>query len=52
MENVIVIGSGAGGATVARELTMQGVPVTLIEKGKYISPDKAFQCFKGSFGKT
>lgn len=45
MENVIVIGSGAGGATVARELTMQGVPVTLIEKGKYISPDKAFQCY-------
>lgn len=30
---VIVIGSGAGGATVARELTLQGAPVTLIERG-------------------
>lgn len=45
MGNVIVVGSGAGGATVARELTMQGVSVTLIEKGKKVTPDKAFQCY-------
>ena len=45
MKNVIVIGSGAGGATVARELTLKGVSVTLIEKGEYITPDKAFQCY-------
>jgi choline dehydrogenase-like flavoprotein len=45
MKNVIVVGSGAGGATVARELASKGVSVTLIEKGKYISPDKAFQCY-------
>ncbi|AUB59727.1 ferredoxin [Methanobacterium subterraneum] len=45
MKNVIVIGSGAGGATVARELALKGVSVTLIEKGEYITPDKAFQCY-------
>lgn len=45
MKNVIVVGSGAGGATVARELALKGVSVTLIEKGEYISPDKAFQCY-------
>jgi len=45
MKNVIVIGSGAGGATVARELALKGVSVTLIEKGEYTTPDKAFQCY-------
>lgn len=45
MKNVIVVGSGAGGATIARELALKGVSVTLIEKGEYVSPDKAFQCY-------
>ena len=45
MKNVIVVGSGAGGATVARELALNGVSVTLIEKGKRVSTDRAFQCY-------
>ena len=45
MKNVIVVGSGAGGATVARELALKGVSVTLIEKGKQVTTDKAFQCY-------
>ncbi len=45
MKKVIVVGSGAGGATVARELVSKGVSVALIEKGEYVSPDKAFRCY-------
>ncbi|MDY9923147.1 GMC family oxidoreductase N-terminal domain-containing protein [Methanobacterium sp.] len=45
MKNVIVVGSGAGGATVARELTLKGISVTLIEKGKRVTTDMAFQCY-------
>jgi len=45
MKNVIVVGSGAGGATVARELAINGISVTLIEKGKKVTTDKAFQCY-------
>lgn len=35
MSTVLVVGSGVGGATVARELAIQGKKVTLIEKGNY-----------------
>ncbi len=45
MKNVIVVGSGAGGATVARELALKGVSVTLIEKGRRVTTDNAFQCY-------
>ena len=34
---VIIVGSGAGGAILAMELAKSNVPVTIIEKGKYIS---------------
>ena len=33
--DIIVVGSGVGGATVARELSTQGYKVIIIEKGKY-----------------
>lgn len=45
MKNVIVVGSGAGGATVARELANNGNNVTLLEKGSQISIDNAHQCY-------
>ncbi|MCK9150707.1 FAD-dependent oxidoreductase [Methanobacterium alcaliphilum] len=34
-DNILVIGSGAGGATVARELSKKGKKVTLVEKGNF-----------------
>ena len=40
---VIVVGSGAGGATVAKELATIDVPVTLIEKGPEIEEKDAFK---------
>jgi choline dehydrogenase-like flavoprotein len=45
MNNIIVVGSGAGGATVARELAIKGIDVTLIEKGSSVPSEKAFQCY-------
>jgi choline dehydrogenase-like flavoprotein len=45
MNNIIVVGSGAGGATIARELAIQGMDVTLIEKGSSVPSEKAFQCY-------
>ena len=32
---MVVVGSGVGGATVARELSIRGYKVTIIEKGRY-----------------
>ena len=46
MKKVIVVGSGAGGATVARELAINGIDVTLLEKGDNIPADKAHQCYE------
>ena len=40
---VIVVGSGAGGATVAKELAAKDVAVTLIEKGPAIEEKDAFK---------
>jgi choline dehydrogenase-like flavoprotein len=43
MKNVIVVGSGAGGATITRELASKGINVTLIEKGPYTNIEKAYE---------
>lgn len=45
MKNVIVVGSGAGGAAVARELAFFGINVTLLEKGRSILTENAHQCY-------
>src|SRR5437016_823470 len=34
---VVVIGSGAGGGTLANELCQRGAPVVLLEAGKHVS---------------
>ncbi|MDO5850302.1 MAG: FAD-dependent oxidoreductase [Methanobacteriaceae archaeon] len=41
----IIIGSGAGGATVAKELTIANIPVTIIEKGPYIESSDSFKYY-------
>jgi choline dehydrogenase-like flavoprotein len=46
MKNVIVVGSGAGGATVARELSIKGINVTIIEKGPYSPTKNAFEHYE------
>ncbi|MDD3985196.1 MAG: GMC family oxidoreductase N-terminal domain-containing protein [Methanobacterium sp.] len=46
MEKVIVVGSGAGGATVTRELAKQGKKVTLIEKGPYTKTPYAYKHYE------
>ena len=46
MKNVIVVGSGAGGATVARELSIKGKNVTLIEKGPFTQIKNAFEHYE------
>ncbi|MCC7557197.1 MAG: FAD-dependent oxidoreductase [Methanobacteriaceae archaeon] len=45
---VLVIGSGAGGSTVAMELAKSGIPVTVIEKGPLIKTGKAYKCYQPS----
>ena len=42
---VIIVGTGAGGAIIARELAKDGVPVTIIEKGPYIESKDAFEYY-------
>ena len=46
MKNAIVVGSGAGGATVARELSIKGINVTLIEKGPFSQIKNAFEHYE------
>ncbi len=41
----IIVGSGAGGSTVAKELSGNGIDVTLIEKGPKIAEKEAFTCY-------
>ena len=43
---VIIVGSGAGGAILAMELAKSNVPVTIIEKGKYIDSKDAFNYYE------
>jgi len=40
---VIVVGSGAGGATVAKELAIKGLPVLLLEKGPDVADKDAYK---------
>ena len=40
---VIVVGSGAGGATVAKELAVKGLPVLLLEKGQDVADKDAYK---------
>jgi folate-dependent tRNA-U54 methylase TrmFO/GidA len=39
----IVVGSGAGGGSVAKELAKAGISVTIIEKGPFTSTKKAYK---------
>lgn len=41
--DVVVIGSGAGGATVANRLTAQGRKVLILDYGDFVSPDALIQ---------
>lgn len=41
--DAVVIGSGAGGGVVAKELAVAGMKVVLLERGRWISP---FECAK------
>jgi len=46
MKKVIVVGSGAGGATVARELSKKGIDVTIIEKGPSTKTELAYENYE------
>jgi len=37
-EVVVIVGSGAGGGTVAHELTARGIPCVVLEAGPYLAP--------------
>jgi len=41
----VIIGTGAGGAIIARELAKNNLPVTIIEKGPYIKSKDAFNYY-------
>ena len=41
----IVVGTGAGGAILARELALDGLPVTILENGPYIKSKDAFEYY-------
>lgn len=45
---VIVVGSGAGGGLIGMELALKNIPVTIIEKGPYISSKDAFNYYVDS----
>lgn len=45
---VLVVGSGAGGATLARELAIRGIDVTVIERGPCVKDSDAFLCYDES----
>lgn len=42
---IIIVGTGAGGAIIARELAKDNIPVTIIEKGPYIHSKDAFNYY-------
>ena len=41
----IIVGTGAGGGLMARELALKGLPVTILEKGPYIESKDAFNYY-------
>ena len=41
----VIIGTGAGGAIIARELAQNDLPVTIIEKGPFIKSKDAFEYY-------
>ena len=47
--DVVIIGSGAGGAPIAHELTLQGKSVLVLEKGPLITPQKQAYNGRSSF---
>lgn len=49
---VVVIGSGAGGGTLANELCQKGVQVVLLEAGKRESPETFQNDEWGAFGQS
>ena len=48
--DVLIIGAGAGGPVVARELAERGVKVTMLEAGPWLDPDKDFSRLEDDMG--
>ncbi len=48
MKKVIVVGTGAGGATVGRELSKNGINVMLIESGPHDTTENAYRHYENS----
>lgn len=44
----IIIGSGAGGGVIAKELASSNIPVTIIEKGPYIESSESYKYYDKS----
>ena len=44
-EMVVIVGTGAGGGILARELAKENIPITIIEKGPYINSKDAFNFY-------
>ena len=42
---IVIVGTGAGGGILARELALDGKQVTILEKGPYIDSKDAFNCY-------
>ena len=42
---VVIVGTGAGGGILARELAKENIPITIIEKGPYINSKDAFNYY-------
>lgn len=42
---IVIVGTGAGGGIIARELAKDNIPVTIIEKGPYIHSKDAFNYY-------
>lgn len=42
---IVIVGTGAGGGLLARELVKKGIEVTIFEKGPYIDPKDAFNYY-------
>jgi choline dehydrogenase-like flavoprotein len=48
--DVLIIGAGAGGPVVAKELAERGVKVTMLEAGPWLDPDKDFTRLEDDMG--